>query len=140
MEVLYRAVRGSRPGIYNVAADGVLLLSQALRVLGRPAIPMALPLAGAVGSLLRRLGLVDFSADQLRMLVYGRAADTSRLREEFGFRPTRTAREALLDFAEVARVRPMVSAERVAGWERGLAWFPRRTRQERFERERAPGG
>jgi UDP-glucose 4-epimerase len=139
-EVLVRAVREDHPGVYNVAADGVLLLSQALRILGRPAVPVALPLAGAVGSMLRRFRLVDFSTDQLRMLVYGRVADTAHLKERFGLTPGRTTREALLDFAEGRRLRPVVPPEQVADWERELHAFLRRTRQERFRRERTRRG
>ncbi len=42
LEVLHRAVRESHPGIYNVAADGVVYLSQAVRLLGRPPLPVVL--------------------------------------------------------------------------------------------------
>src|SRR5438105_2668023 len=34
-EVLYRATREDHPGIFNVAADGVVLLSQAIRICGK---------------------------------------------------------------------------------------------------------
>jgi UDP-glucose 4-epimerase len=141
VEVLYRAVREAHPGTYNVAADGVLPLSQALRLLGRPSVPLALPLAGAVGALLRRVGLVDFSGDQLRMLVYGRVADNARLKRGFGFTPSRTTREALLDFAAGHRVRQLVSPAQIASFEREVFAFLRRKGRERFERQGAgPGG
>ncbi|HEX9824592.1 MAG TPA: NAD-dependent epimerase/dehydratase family protein [Actinomycetota bacterium] len=134
VEALYRAVREDHPGTYNVAADGVLYLSQALRVLGRPSIPILLPLALPVGSALRRFGLVDFSTDQLRLLVYGRVADNGLLEERFGFRPERTTREALEDFAASLKVRGRITPDRVAEWERDLYAFLRRKGQERFEK------
>ncbi len=133
VEMLYRAARGTHPGIFNVAADGVMFLSQAVRVLGRPWLPIALPLAAPLGAVLRRLRLVDFSADQLRMLVYGRVADTRRMKEAFGFRPAHTSRDALLAFLRSRKVRRLVTPEQLAGWEREAYAFLRRKAQERFE-------
>src|SRR2546423_1042874 len=115
VEVLYRAVRGTHPGIYNVAGDGCMYLSQAVRLLGRPParprgpppglhsgagaggcswpgggpwwprppLPLLLPLVSPVANTLRRAGLVDFSTDQLRFLLYGRVVDNSRLKKAF---------------------------------------------------------
>src|SRR5437879_2181899 len=60
VEVLHRAVRQSHPGIYNVAGDGCVYLSQAVRMLGRPPLPVLLPLVSPVANTLRRAGLVDF--------------------------------------------------------------------------------
>ena len=136
VEALYRTVRGSHPGTFNVAADGVVLLSQALRLLGRPSLPLALPIAAPVASLLRRLGLVDFSTEQLRLLIYGRVADNSRIASEMDFRPARTTREALLDFAEGEHLGRLYSAEQIEEWEREARAFLRRKAQERFERTR----
>src|ERR1041385_6726738 len=62
-EVLYRATRGDQPGIFNVAADGVVLLSQAIRICGKLPFKVPLPLASPVASVVRRLGLVDFPSD-----------------------------------------------------------------------------
>ncbi len=133
VEVLYRAVRGAHPGTFNVAADGVLMLSQVIRLLGKPWVPIAAPLVVPVGSLLRRLRLVDFSTEQLRLLAYGRVSDNGRMKAEFGFEPARTSREALLDFSGSRKVRRLVSPERLEEWERDVYAFLRRKRQERFE-------
>lgn len=134
VEALYRSVTEDHPGTYNVAADGVVYLSQAIRILGRPPAPILLPLALPLGSALRRFGLVDFSTDQLRLLVYGRVADNRLLEERFGFRPARTTRQALEDFAANLKVRGRIAPEKVADWERDLYAFLRRKGQERFEK------
>src|ERR687885_801232 len=65
VETLVRAVRGQHPGVYNVAADGVVYLSQAVRLLGRPPRPLLLPLVNPVANGLRRLGVGDCATDQL---------------------------------------------------------------------------
>ena len=72
------ATIGDHPGTFNVAGDGVLTLSQAIRRAGRPSLPAARsPLAPWVGQVLRRLGVADFSPEQIRFLTYGRVVDTS---------------------------------------------------------------
>jgi UDP-glucose 4-epimerase len=134
VEALHRVITGDHPGIFNVTADGILMLSQALRILGKLSVPVPFPLATPVGSVLRRLGLVDFSSDQLRLLVYGRVADNRRMTEELGFHPQRTTRQALEDFARGQKVRRLISPEQLAEWEREAYAFLRRKGQEQFER------
>ena len=136
VEVLYRAVREDHRGIYNVTADGVVLLSQALRLLGKPSVPIILPLVTPVANAVRRFGVVDFATDQLRFLLYGRVADNARMKEEFAYTPRSTTKEAVLDFGRGERVRRLVSAEQMADWERDLYAFLRRKGQERFEASR----
>jgi len=137
LEVLRRSVRGSHPGIFNVAADGVVYLSQAVRILGRPPVPVILPLATPVANVLRRMGKVDFATDQLQFLLYGRVVDTTRLHEDFGYVPRFTTREALRDFQAGRRLRQVVSSERMEQWERDAYAFLRRKRQERLEEAKA---
>src|SRR5206468_3712792 len=54
VEVLYHATRQDHPGIFNVAADGVLLLSQAIRICGKPWLSVPLPLASPLAGALQR--------------------------------------------------------------------------------------
>ncbi len=136
VEVLYRSVVEDRPGVYNVTGDGVVLLSQALRLAGKPSIPLVLPLVQPVATFLRRVGTVDFATDQLRFLLYGRVADNTRLKRDFGYTPRYSTREALLDFARGRRIRALVSPEQLADWESEVYAFLRRKGQERFERAR----
>ena len=133
IEVLYRSVRESHPGIYNVAGDGIVMLSQALRLMGRRRLPLVLPLISPVASLVRRLGLVDFATDQLQFLLYGRVADNARLVNEFGYQPEFSTKEALLDYARSRKLNRVTGAERLGDVERDVYRFLRRKGQERFE-------
>ena len=92
IEVLRRAVAEDHPGIYNVGGRGVLLLSQAVRRLGRPAIPIPAPAVSLVARAFRSAGVVDFSPEQMRYLEHGRVVDVSRLAAEFGWSPRGTGR------------------------------------------------
>jgi UDP-glucose 4-epimerase len=119
LEVLVRSIREDHPGMFNVAGEGVVPMSQVVRLLGKPPVPVALPLASPVARLIRRLG-VDFPVDQLGLLLYGRCLDTSRLADEFGWRPKHSTRDALLDFVRGRGALGPVTPERVEEWDRRI--------------------
>jgi UDP-glucose 4-epimerase len=98
LEALRLAALGESSGIVNVAGDGVILLSQAARMAGRPTAPVLPPLVGVVGQVFRRAGLADFSPEQMRFLSFGRVLDTRRMRTVLKFEPRWTTREAFADF------------------------------------------
>jgi UDP-glucose 4-epimerase len=131
-EVLYRATREDHPGLYNVAADGVLLLSQAIRICGTVPLKIPVPTASLAANVVRRLGLVDFPSDQVQFLVYGRVADNERLKRVFGYTPKFTTRAALEEFVRGHRFRRFVTVERAAGWEKEAYDFLRRARAGRI--------
>ena len=120
IEVLFRSVVDDHPGIFNVAGPGIIYLSQALRLAGKPAIPVALPFVQGIAQTLRKTGRVDFSPDQLQFLQFGRVGDITRLRQSFDFEPAYSTRAAFEDFLASGRVSPLVEHETVRGWERSL--------------------
>jgi UDP-glucose 4-epimerase len=107
-------------GVVNVAGDGVITLSQAAHLAGRPVMPVPQPLGGLVGSLYRRTGLADWSAEQIRYLTYGRGLDTTRMRSVLKLEPAYTTREAFADFVRARRLRGPLSPEVVGGVENAL--------------------
>jgi UDP-glucose 4-epimerase len=121
LDAIQHAVTGDRPGTFNIAGDGVLLLSQAARRAGRPMLPIATPLVGAVGSLVRRAGLADFSPEQVRFLTYGRGVDTTRMRTEFGFFPRHTTVETFDEFVAARNLGTPVSPQRLQAVEDQVA-------------------
>lgn len=100
VEALYGALVNDCRGIFNIAADGVVYLSKALRLLGRVQFPLPLPAARFTADTLRRFGLVDFPMDQLKMILFGRVVSTLRAKESFGFSPRYTTEAALIDFRD----------------------------------------
>ncbi|MEV5962969.1 NAD-dependent epimerase/dehydratase family protein [Kribbella sp. NPDC051952] len=86
------------PGTFNLAGDGVISLSQAIRRLGRPTLRLPSFTAASTAAAVRRARLADFSPDQITFLTYGRAVDTTRMRTEFGFEPGYTTAAAFDDF------------------------------------------
>ncbi|GAA0675112.1 NAD-dependent epimerase/dehydratase family protein [Kitasatospora atroaurantiaca] len=88
-------------GTFNVAGEGVLLLSQCARRLGRPTVPLLLPALSLVAGLVRQTRVADISPEQIRLLTHGRVVDTTQLRETFGYTPKFSTPEAFADFAAV---------------------------------------
>jgi UDP-glucose 4-epimerase len=120
LAVLERAASLELPGTFNVAADGVLMLSQAIRRAGRIAIPVPGPAVGPVSRIVRGARLVDFSPEQMRLLNFGRVVDTTRLRTQFGFTPRWTTVQAFDDYVRGRALRPVISPDRVESVERGV--------------------
>ena len=86
VEAIHHATVNDLPGTFNLAGDGVLSLSQAIRRLGRPTLRLPSFTASSTAAVVRRARLADFSPDQITFLTYGRAcrhdpdADRVRLR------------------------------------------------------------
>ncbi|MEJ7705497.1 MAG: NAD-dependent epimerase/dehydratase family protein [Geodermatophilaceae bacterium] len=99
LAVLLRAAEQDLPGTFNVGADGVLLLSQAIRRAGR----IGLPDTGHRRRARRpgrsvRPRMLDYTPEQRRFLHHGRVVDTTKLTTEFGYTPRFSTLEAFDDF------------------------------------------
>jgi UDP-glucose 4-epimerase len=98
IDVLRHTALSDVSGTFNVAGDGVLMLSQAIRRLQRPSVALPAFAVGGLGSALRSARMADFSPEQLRFLTYGRGVDTTRMRNVLGFMPKYRTDEAFADF------------------------------------------
>ena len=99
--VLRHAVAHDVRGTFNVAGDGILMLSQAVRRLQRPALPLPGLAVGRLGSVLKSARVADFSPEQLAFLTYGRGVDTTRMRTVLGYEPRFDTAAAFADFASL---------------------------------------
>ncbi|ONM47190.1 NAD-dependent epimerase/dehydratase family protein [Nocardia donostiensis] len=96
------------PGTYNVAGDGALALSQAVRRAGRIAMPVPWTMFRTLGKKLMGPVMRDFSTEQLDYFHFGCGLDTTRMRAELGFEPRWTTVQAFDDFIGGATLRPVV--------------------------------
>src|SRR5436305_598608 len=104
---LAHAVRSDTPGIYNVAADGVLALTEVIDLLGRQWAPLLPPWGtGLSAGMLRRLGL-RIPPEMLGQLRFGRGLDNRKLKAS-GFEYRYTTRETVMALAEHLRLHPIV--------------------------------
>ncbi|MQA78402.1 MAG: NAD-dependent epimerase/dehydratase family protein [Streptosporangiales bacterium] len=108
VEALGRATVEEHPGTFNVAGDGVVTVSQAAHLAGRPTVPVFWPAVGGVARALRRARIVDINPELAATIMHAHVADTSRMRAEFGWLPSRSTRQALADHVAGAGLEPTV--------------------------------
>jgi UDP-glucose 4-epimerase len=124
LQVLRLATTGEQAGIFNVAGDGTLALSQAIRIAGRVPVPVPMIASGLVGQVFRPFGLADFSPEQARFLAYGRVVDCTRLQEVMGFHPEHTTASAFGEFVSQrcspGPLEPAFLADLESAFQRGL--------------------
>jgi UDP-glucose 4-epimerase len=103
LQALMLATMGPPVGIVNVAAEGMVTVRQAARLLGRATVPVPLSAFGLLSQFVKRAGLADFSQEQMQYLAWGRGMDTTRMREVLRLEPEFTTREAFDDFSSHTR-------------------------------------
>ncbi|MCE7882591.1 MAG: NAD-dependent epimerase/dehydratase family protein [Actinobacteria bacterium ATB1] len=123
VEVLVRAVKSDVPGIFNVAADDAIYLSQAIRLAGRIHAPVLPPSVALAARLLGLLPFVPVPVNLVRYLAYGRVSDNTRLKTVFGYEPRYTVLDAIHDFALKKRAERMRPEPSEADWEEDLRRF-----------------
>lgn len=101
LEAVERAALGSHAGVFNVAGQGVLLLSQLLRLAGRRGRPILPPMGG---TWVRRQAYRaatghDLPDHLIQLLSDGQAIDCRRLEEASGWRPRESTADVAVKFA-----------------------------------------
>ncbi len=106
---LEHAVRHDLDGVFNCAADGVLVLSEVLDLLSKRMAPVLSPWGtDLAASVLRPAGL-ELAPELLRLLRFGRALDNRKLKAT-GFRYRCTTREAVVKLREHQRLAPLLGS------------------------------
>jgi UDP-glucose 4-epimerase len=107
-ESIVRATLETHAGVFNVAAQGIVLLSQAIEIMGGKAVPVLPPYGRWLGRLaLRRLTGVDLPAHLADVLTFGSVADWSRLEAAFAWKPALTTR-AVMDVLARGRTEDII--------------------------------
>src|SRR5437764_272863 len=108
VHALEHATFNDLDGVYNVAGDGVLALSEVIGLLGKRPAPVLPPWGtGLVVGPLRRLGL-RVPDEMLNQLRFGRGLDNRKLKAS-GFSYQYTSREAVLKLGEHLRLSPVLA-------------------------------
>ncbi len=107
VEALLYVVSNDFPGVFNVAAEGLLPLTKLMALAGKLPIPVFHLFAYWGTSLLGGSGLrlsryVPIELDYIR---YPWVGDLSKMRDELGFSPQYTAEETLREFSSNQRLR-----------------------------------
>ncbi len=105
---LLHALTTEANGVFNIAADGVMPLSQLIRRVGRQPVPVFHPLAYGLRRIpgLKNNPLLDqIMPFELDFLRYPWVVDTTKMREELGYEPKHTAEEAVETFRNTLRLK-----------------------------------
>ena len=95
-DAIVRAVLADRSGVFNVAGDGVVLLSQAIGIMGGAAAPVLPPYGRWFSRLaLRVFAHVDMPAHLADLVSFGSVMDCSRLQTVFGWKPAYSSLETM---------------------------------------------
>jgi len=107
VHALEHCVFHDTPGVFNVAADGVLSMSEAASALGKRPAPILPPWGtGLVAGPLRSLGL-KVPSEMLNLMRFGRGLD-NRAFKATGFEYGHTSRETVLKLGEHMRLDPVM--------------------------------
>ncbi len=94
-EAVVRAAMLGHEGVFNVAADGIVLLSQAIAIMGGKPLPLLPPYGRWLGRLALRATGVNLPGHLADVLTYGSVADCSRLAATFGWKPAYNTRAVM---------------------------------------------
>jgi UDP-glucose 4-epimerase len=107
VHALEHCVFNETPGVFNLAADGVLALSEAASVLGKRTAPVLPPWGtGLVAGPLRSLGF-KVPSEMLNLMRFGRGLDNRRLKAT-GFEYGHTSRETVAKLGQHLRLNPVM--------------------------------
>ncbi|RYP82620.1 SDR family oxidoreductase [Nocardioides guangzhouensis] len=91
---IQQAVTGDVTGVFNVAGDGTMTVSEIAKALGKRTLVVPEPVLRVALRVGRRLHLTPYGPEQTRCLQFRPVLDNTRLKTVFGYTPRRTSREA----------------------------------------------
>ena len=99
-EAIALATLGEQEGAFNVAGAGVVLLSQAVAIMGAQPLPVLLPASRWISRFaIRSTTGVNLPGHLLDLLLHGSVMDCTRLKSEFGWAPEHSTRAVMDGFA-----------------------------------------
>lgn len=126
LAALERAVVAPGHGTFNIAGDGMITGSQAIRRAGLVEVSLPTTVLDVVGGALRATRIVDYSSEELGFLTQGIVLDTTRMRSVLGFEPQWTTKGAFDDYVRGRRINAVVDPGVVRGLESRLVGLARR--------------
>jgi UDP-glucose 4-epimerase len=102
-EAFYTAVTQDLPGIYNVAPDDHIKLSESYRLMGLRPLRLPAGFMKVAADILFRLRLINVSRGWVSLSEYPCVMSNAKLKQASGWQPRFSCEDALRDFTRVAR-------------------------------------
>ncbi|WP_282150873.1 SDR family oxidoreductase [Ruegeria atlantica] len=93
-DILVRAATDGPAGVFNVAGDGALTISQIASQMSKPLRRLSPAVVRAALTIARPLRLSRYGPEQVRFLLYRPVLNNAALKGEFGYHPKFTSAEA----------------------------------------------
>ena len=103
---LVDGVFSDKVGIYNQAGDGALTPREIAKIIGKPYVPLPASLVKTLLWAFKGLGLTENGPERVKFLRYRPVLSNRRLKEEYGYIPELSSREA---FELYARARGLLA-------------------------------
>ncbi len=103
---LRRGIVTDATGVYNLAGDGTVTLQQVAEIMGKPYVPVPPSVLKGALSIMARLGITQYGPEQIDFLRYRPVLSNRRLKDEFGYTPSKTSEEVFRYFIEARRDTP----------------------------------
>ena len=104
VSIIRKGLEKGASGIYTLAGDGALSLREIAQILRKPYRPLPAGLIQGVLRVLKPLRLSQYGPEQVDFLRYRPVLANRRLKEEFGYTPRYTSREAFIAFLDAQGV------------------------------------
>ena len=105
ISVIGKGLEKGCSGIYNLAGDGALSLSEIADIMQKPYRQIPPGLLQFALRVLKPLRLTQYGPEQLDFLRYRPVLANRRLKEEFGYTPRYTSRDAFIAFLDAQGIR-----------------------------------
>jgi UDP-glucose 4-epimerase len=100
--ILLRAATDGPVGIFNVAGDGAMGVSDLAAALGKPVLRLPAGVLKAALAVAKPLGISRYGPEQVRFLQYRPVLANDALKSRFGYVPEKTSAEVFALWAKAA--------------------------------------
>ncbi|MGR0321078.1 NAD-dependent epimerase/dehydratase family protein [Agromyces sp. ZXT2-3] len=104
---IVRGATGEVTGVFNVAGDGRVTVTEIAEALDKPTVTVPPTLLTAVLRIAHALRLTVHGPERVGFLRYRPVLDNTRLKRDLGYTPRRTSREAFDDYLAVRSARSL---------------------------------
>lgn len=98
VDCLIQAISNEATGIFNVAGDGAVTITELSRLLGKKMLRLPASIVKNGLFVLKRLRLTQYGEEQINFLRYRPVLDNTRLKTQFGFTPSFSSREVFQNY------------------------------------------
>jgi UDP-glucose 4-epimerase len=99
-DAVAKGILENRDGIFNLVGDGVVTFREIAQLTGARFVQVPPIVMKALLFALQKLGITDYGPEQVMFIQYRPCMANKRLKEEFGFTPTKNSREAFEYYLE----------------------------------------